>query len=53
VPLYADLRADILAAQDKPAEARVAYKLALEKSLPNSNYRNVVQIKLDALGPAK
>ena len=53
VPLYADLRADILAAQGKPAEARVAYKLALEKSLPNSNYRNVVQIKLDALGPAK
>lgn len=53
VPLYADLRGDILAAQGKPAEARAAYKIALEKSLPNSNYRNVVQIKLDALGPAK
>ena len=52
-PLYADLRGDILAAQGKLAEARAAYKLALEKSLPNSNYRNVVQIKLDALGPAK
>jgi predicted negative regulator of RcsB-dependent stress response len=52
-PLYADLRGDVLAAQGKPAEARAAYKLALEKSLPNSNYRNVVQIKLDALGPAK
>jgi len=52
-PLYADLRGDILAAQGKPAEARAAYKRALDKSLPNSNYRNVVQIKLDALGPAK
>jgi predicted negative regulator of RcsB-dependent stress response len=52
-PLYADLRGDVLAAQGKAAEARLAYKLALEKSLPNSNYRNVVQIKLDALGPGK
>ncbi|MGQ0579952.1 MAG: YfgM family protein [Betaproteobacteria bacterium] len=53
VPLYADLRGDILAAQGKPAEARAAYETALGKSLLNSNYRNVVQIKLDALGPAK
>ena len=52
-PLYADLRGDVLAAQGKPAEARAAYTLALNKSLLNSNYRNVVQIKLDALGPAK
>ncbi len=52
-PLFADLRGDVLAAQGKAAEARAAYRLALEKSLPNSNYRNVVQIKLDALGPAK
>ena len=52
-PLYADLRGDVLTAQGKPAEARAAYKRALEKGLPNSNYRNVVQIKLDALGPAK
>jgi predicted negative regulator of RcsB-dependent stress response len=52
-PLYADLRGDVLAAQGKPEEARAAYKLALDKGLPNSNYRNVVQIKLDALGPAK
>jgi predicted negative regulator of RcsB-dependent stress response len=51
--LYSDLRGDVLTAQGKPAEARAAYKQALEKSLPNSNYRNVVQIKLDALGPAK
>lgn len=52
-PLYSDLRGDVLTAQGKPAEARAAYKQALEKSLPNSNYRNVVQIKLDALGPSK
>lgn len=52
-PLYADLRGDVLAGQGKPAEARAAYKLALEKSPPKSNYRNVVQIKLDALGLAK
>jgi predicted negative regulator of RcsB-dependent stress response len=52
-PLYADLRGDVLAAQGKAAEARAAYKLALEKSPPNSNYRSVVQIKLDALGLAK
>ena len=52
-PLYADLRGDVLAAQGKAAEARAAYKLALEKSPPNSNYRNVVQIKLDALGSGK
>ncbi|HWH46478.1 MAG TPA: tetratricopeptide repeat protein [Burkholderiales bacterium] len=52
-PLYADLRGDVLTAQGKPAEARAAYKLALEKSPSNGNYRNVVQIKLDALGSAK
>jgi predicted negative regulator of RcsB-dependent stress response len=35
------------------AEARAAYKVALDKSAPSSNYRNVIQVKLDALGPAK
>jgi predicted negative regulator of RcsB-dependent stress response len=53
MPLYADLRGDILVAQGKPAEARTAYKTALEKSAAGSNYRNLVQIKLDALGPGK
>jgi predicted negative regulator of RcsB-dependent stress response len=51
--LYADLRGDVLLGQGKIAEARAAYQAALAKSLPNSSYRNVVQIKLDALGPAK
>ena len=50
---YADLRGDILVAQGKPAEARTAYQTALDKSSPGSNYRNLVQIKLDALGSAK
>jgi len=48
--LYADLRGDVMVAQGKVAEARAAYKMAIEKSLPNSSYRSVVQIKLDALG---
>lgn len=50
---YADLRGDVLVAQGKVAEARTAYKTALDKSSPGGNYRNVVQIKLDALGTAK
>jgi predicted negative regulator of RcsB-dependent stress response len=53
VPLFADLRGDVLVAQGKVAEARAAYQQAIEKSEPGSNYRNVVQIKLDALGPGK
>lgn len=52
-PLYADLRGDVLVAQGKLDEARAAYKTALEKSAPASNSRNLVQIKLDALGQGK
>ena len=48
--LYADLRGDVMVAQGKIAEARASYKMAIEKSLPNSSYRSVVQIKFDALG---
>ncbi|MFN0038467.1 MAG: YfgM family protein [Burkholderiales bacterium] len=48
--LFSDLRGDALLAQGKIAEARAAYRQAVEKGLPNSNYRNVVQVKLDALG---
>jgi len=51
--LYADLRADILAAQNKRAEARAAYQIALEKSDPRSSYRQLIQVKLDALGEAR
>jgi len=51
--LYADLRGDVLAAASKPAEARAAYRAALDKSDPNSTYRRLIEIKLDALGEAK
>lgn len=51
--LYADRRGDVLTAQGKPAEARSAYQLALEKSEPTSQYRQLIEIKLDALGEAK
>jgi predicted negative regulator of RcsB-dependent stress response len=51
--LYSDLRGDVLAAAGKPAEARAAYQLALDKSDPNSSYRQLIEIKLDALGEAK
>jgi len=48
--LYADLRGDVLQAQGKSADARAAYKTALEKLDQKSGYRQLVQIKLDALG---
>jgi predicted negative regulator of RcsB-dependent stress response len=51
--LYADMRGDVLSAQGKSAEARAAYQQALDKSEPNSNYRRVVELKIDALGEAK
>lgn len=51
--LYADLRGDILAAQNKRAEARAAYQTALEKSDPRSSYRQLIQLKLDAQGEAQ
>jgi predicted negative regulator of RcsB-dependent stress response len=51
--LYADMKGDILAAQGKVAEARSAYQQALDKSDAKSAYRQVVQLKLDALGDAK
>lgn len=51
--LYADLKGDVLNAQGKTEEARAAYKQAYEKTDPNSMYRNLIQLKLDALGGAK
>ena len=51
--LYADLKGDVLVAQDHSSEARVAYQLALDKSDAKSSYRGLIQIKLDALGAAK
>lgn len=51
--LFADLRGDVLAAKGSEAEARAAYQLALEKTDARSPYRNLIQIKIDSLGPAK
>lgn len=51
--LYADLKGDVLSAQGKTEEARSAYKLAFEKTDAKSMYRNLIQMKMDALGAAK
>ena len=51
--LYADLKGDILAVQGKRAEARAAYQAALEKFDAGSSYRQLLQVKLDAVGDAK
>ncbi|HEY6280333.1 MAG TPA: tetratricopeptide repeat protein [Burkholderiales bacterium] len=45
-----DLKGDVLVAQGKPAEARSAYQAAVDKSDKKSTYRDLIQIKLDALG---
>jgi predicted negative regulator of RcsB-dependent stress response len=50
VALYSDLRGDVLVEQGKMAEARAAYQQALDKSVESGGWRNVVQIKIDALG---
>ncbi|WP_334187697.1 tetratricopeptide repeat protein [Noviherbaspirillum sp.] len=51
----ADRKGDILAAQNKIDEARTAYQLALEKTEQNNPGRQLIQLKLDAIGgaPAK
>jgi predicted negative regulator of RcsB-dependent stress response len=49
-PLFAEMRGDVLTAQGKVAEARAAYKAALEKLPVGSDSRSLVQLKLDALG---
>jgi predicted negative regulator of RcsB-dependent stress response len=47
--LYASQRGDILAAQKKRAEARAAYKAALEKA-GSGPLRDALRLKLEALG---
>jgi predicted negative regulator of RcsB-dependent stress response len=53
-PRYADLRGDLLVAQGKPAEAKQAYKEALDalKLDPQGGrqMQGLVELKLDALG---
>lgn len=48
---YAALKGDILLAKNKSAEAKAAYRLALEKTdARNATFRSSVQLRLDALG---
>jgi len=48
---YAALKGDILVAKNRAAEAKAAYKLALEKAGgANEAFRASVQMRLDALG---
>lgn len=49
---FADRRGDLLVAQGKTAEARTAYRQALEALAADSALRRLVQVKLDALGDA-
>jgi predicted negative regulator of RcsB-dependent stress response len=51
--LYADMKGDVLAAQGKKAEARAAYQQAYNKLNAKDTYRDLVQMKMDALGAAK
>ena len=51
--LYADVKGDVLMAQGKRQEARAAYQLALDKSDAASPLRQILQLKLDAVGGGK
>jgi predicted negative regulator of RcsB-dependent stress response len=47
---FHDLKGDVLLAQGKSAEARAAYQAAFGKMAEDNPYRNIVELKLDALG---
>ncbi len=51
--LFADGRGDVYTAEGKIPEARLAYQAALDKLPKSAAYRNVVELKRDALGTAK
>lgn len=53
IGLYADVKGDALLAGGKRADARAAYQIALEKSDAASPTRQIVQLKIDALGENK
>ena len=50
VGVVADRKGDLLAAQGKPADARTAYQAALDKMDAKNPGRQLIQLKLDALG---
>jgi predicted negative regulator of RcsB-dependent stress response len=48
---YAALKGDVLVAKKQPAEARAAYRLALEKSTPQDGaFHESLRMRLEALG---
>jgi len=49
-PRFDDLKGDVLLAQGKQTEARAAYQAAFGKMKEDNPYRNIVELKLDALG---
>jgi len=49
-PRFDDLKGDMLLAQGKPDQARAAYQAAFGKMAKDNPYRNIVELKLDALG---
>jgi len=50
IGVVADRKGDLLIAQNKPAEARAAYQAALEKMAAKNPGRQLIQLKLDAIG---
>jgi predicted negative regulator of RcsB-dependent stress response len=48
--VVADRKGDVLVAQKKLPQARTAYQLALDKTDKQSQFRQLIQIKLDAIG---
>jgi predicted negative regulator of RcsB-dependent stress response len=52
LPAVLDRRGDVLVAQNKPEEARAAYRDALAKAEPQHPLRAIIQLKLDALPAA-
>jgi predicted negative regulator of RcsB-dependent stress response len=48
--LFADLKGDVLVAQNKKAEAKLAYQEALSKLDTQGHYRRFTEHKLEALG---
>jgi len=50
VPQYAAMKGDLLVAKNQPADARTAYRAALEKHGGSEAFRASVQMRLDALG---
>jgi predicted negative regulator of RcsB-dependent stress response len=49
---FHDLKGDVLLAQGKQADARVAYQAAFDDMQEDNPYRTLVELKLDAMGGA-